>query len=111
MRISMTLWALLGVAALKGETGADAWLRYDTLGARRVTAGIVVTLGDSPILHTARQELIRGVRGMAGRTLRIEASLPAEEAIVLGTLSSLRAVGLALPGELAEDAFWLKTVN
>lgn len=75
-------------AWLCAETGADAWLRYAPLDAAakpmyaRLPAVVVVT-GDSPIMHSASQELVRGVRGMLGRTLRIEARVPDEDAIVL----------------------------
>jgi alpha-glucuronidase len=59
----------------------------------------VVTLGDSPVLLTARDELIRGVRGMTGRTLRIESRITNEPAIVVGT------------GSFAADAFRLETAG
>jgi alpha-glucuronidase len=75
-------------ASLWAETGADAWLRYAPLEpAARVTyAGlpaVVVVTGDSAIMQAAAQELVRGVRGMLGRTLRIEAREPEEDTIVL----------------------------
>jgi alpha-glucuronidase len=109
-RVGVFLIALAAPAAVaapsaSAETGAAAWLRYapvDPAIARRaryaaLPAG-VETLGDSPALQAARAELIRGVRGMLGRTLRIEGAhapgaAPAE-AIVLGTLA---AIGAAAP--------------
>ena len=110
---------LLAVAALHAETGADAWLRYAALDENTARAdranmpAVVTALGAEPQIDAARQELIRGVRGMLGRTLRIEDRVPSEPAIVLGTVSELRrsAPQLALAANLATDGFWLKTVT
>src|SRR3954464_3942951 len=81
----------------RAETGYDAWLRYPPIADGAVRArydalpAVVVVLGDSPVLLAARDELIRGVRGLLGRTLRVEASAPKEPAILLGTARSLAA--------------------
>src|SRR5690348_18384164 len=63
------------------ETGADAWLRYAPIGkqtAQKYSAlpAAVVVIGDSPVLGSAKDELIRGIRGMLGRTLREDKKLP-----------------------------------
>src|SRR5215467_5614630 len=84
---------LLLTALLHAETGRDAWLRYAPLDDavsrqyRGSLPAIVVSLGNSPVLANAQQELTRGIRGMLGRTERIAqpADLPIESAIVLGT--------------------------
>jgi alpha-glucuronidase len=70
-------------------------------------------LSDSAVIQSTRDELIRGVRGMTGRTLRIETGIPAEDAIVLGTLP---AVQHAFPesriaASLGEDGYLLRTVR
>src|SRR5579885_2014548 len=67
------------------------------------------SLWDSPVVISSRNELIRGVRGMLGKTLRIEPQLPGEPAFLLGTLASVRQVvpDLAAPLALREDGFWL----
>lgn len=72
-----------GAALLQGETGYDAWLRYAPLNQPVSLPAVVTTTGDSLLVASARHELIRGVRGMLGRTLRIEAARPREGAIVL----------------------------
>ena len=69
----------------RAETGADAWLRYAPLDARAAQKyadlpASVVTVGDSPVLASAKAELIRGIRGMLGRTLRDDKSLAAGKA-------------------------------
>src|SRR5438309_4438551 len=99
-----------------GESSHDAWLRYASIGemARGKYASLpaaVVVLGDSPALGTAQGELIRGVRGMLGKTLRAEKDLPREKAIVLGTFESLQAVvpSFHLHSPLNEEGFWLTT--
>jgi len=99
---------------LRAETGAQAWLRYarlDEQASRKYDnlPAAVVTLGDSAILGSSRQELIRGVRGMLGRTPRIETDLPQEGAFVLGTLQAVRQAipNLQSPQHLRNDSFWL----
>src|SRR5581483_5212399 len=54
--------------------------------------------GDSAILRTARDEIIRGVRGITGKTLRIETGEPKEPAIILRTAKVQ-----------VDDGYWLRT--
>ena len=114
----IAFWGLLSAGGLLAETGRDAWLRYEALDEaaarpyRESLPAVVAALGDAPTILSARQEILRGVRGMLGRTLRVEAGLPRENAIVIGTLDALRreAPALASGGDLAEDAFRLRRV-
>ncbi|HTS25299.1 MAG TPA: alpha-glucuronidase family glycosyl hydrolase [Bryobacteraceae bacterium] len=104
---------------LCGETGAAAWLRYEPLSdsaVRQYRTSVpaeLVIYGKSPVIESAQSELIRGVRGMLGHTLRIESGLPAESALVLGTLAQLRqeAPQLHLDAALGPNGFWLTTVH
>jgi alpha-glucuronidase len=98
---------------LRAETGHEAWLRYEPLrqAAKAQYSSLpasVVVLGDSVVLASAREEIIRGMRGMLGRTLRSEKAFPRESAIVLGTFAALRqqVPSLAVP-KLPQDGFWL----
>ena len=104
--ISSALW-------LHAETGYDAWLRYATVKTARPLPAAVFVAGESKPLTAARDEVVRGVRGMTARTLRIESSLPKEDAIVLGPIDEMRRVlpqsGWNQP--LDPDAFWLRTVT
>ena len=102
--------------SLYAETGYDAWLRYaplEKLAAQKYQTlpASVVVLGSSPILGAAQEELVRGVKGMLGRTLRASDTQPTENAIVLGTLAGLRAAAVELHAgnDLREDGFWLTT--
>ena len=84
------------LVALHAESGADAWLRHaplDEASARQYATlpAAVVTFTATPPAQSAQRELLRGVRGMLGRTLRVESGLPKEPAILLGTLADLRA--------------------
>jgi alpha-glucuronidase len=121
IHIHMAMLAALTLAGaplnfLHAATGRDAWLRYVPVeGTARekydsLPASVVV-LGDSPILKTAQEEMIRGVRGMLGRTLHAGKGLPQERAIVLATLADLRTASpeLQLQNDLAEDGFLLTT--
>src|SRR5271154_4785029 len=86
---------LLLAWTLQAETGYDAWLRYAPLDAARLrqydatVPAVIVAEGDSKVVASARDELVRGMRGMLGRTLRTESSPPTEAAIVLGTQDEL----------------------
>ena len=70
-------------ALLPAETGRDAWLRYARLDAAPSIPAVVATTDDSILIRSAQQELVRGIRGMLGKTLRMERGQPAESAIVL----------------------------
>ena len=118
----MILAALFITAAnascIRAETGYDAWLRYAPLDRRAASKyeslpASVVTLHNSPVLLAAREELIRGVHGLLGRTLRANASIPNETAIVVGTVDQLRALlpSLQAPKDLREDSYWLTTAE
>jgi alpha-glucuronidase len=69
----------------------------------------VVMLGEGAVTNSARAELIRGVRGMTGKTLRAESSIPEESAFVLATVDRL-PLQWRLNAKLAPDAYLLKTV-
>ncbi len=71
---AIVLSALVAPLCLRAQTGADAWLRYAQLSnvdAQKYASlpDSVTILGSSPLLRTAQQEVLRGVRGMLGRTL------------------------------------------
>ncbi|HYL97322.1 MAG TPA: alpha-glucuronidase family glycosyl hydrolase, partial [Blastocatellia bacterium] len=110
--------AALG-APVFAETGYDAWLRYaaiDDPGVRHSYDDLpaaVVALDDTTIVRSARDELVRGVRGMLGRTLRIEGQVPGEDAIVLGSLSSIRKAvpEFTASNEPNRDGYLLQTVR
>ena len=112
------LSGLLVVGNLHAETGRDAWLRYAPLEAdvsrqyRESLPAVVVSLGDSAVLRNANQELIRGIRGMLGRTLRVESAVPGESAVVMGTLAEIRkaAPHLAPAASLAAEGYCIKVV-
>jgi alpha-glucuronidase len=102
----------------RAETGAEAWLRYaplDKTAAQKYSAlpASVVVLGGSPVLDSAKGELIRGVRGMLARTLREEKSLPPASAILLGTVFALQTAQPALLQNvnLHGDGFLLATAQ
>jgi len=103
---------------LRAETGYEAWLRYAPLSVDESQKydslpATAVLLRDTPVLESAQTELIRGVRGMLGRTLRAEKTLGGEPTIVLGTLDDLHAAfpELRAPAGLAKDGFWLTTAK
>ena len=103
-------------ATAHAETGQDAWLRYARLepaAAERYRAlpATVLSLDHTIVLKSAQAELVRGVKGMLGKTLRIASGAPTESAIVIGTTQQLRSIAPALRiiEGLHGDAFWLTT--
>jgi alpha-glucuronidase len=108
------LFAIVALG-LHGETGYDAWLRYAPVDATRYeksVPAVAVRFGDATLVRNAQQELIQGLRGMLGRTLRLEAGAPRESAIVLGTLAEIRRAmpQWALQAPIPPDGYWLKTI-
>lgn len=96
------------------ETGADAWLRYAPLNPKgmqnaQTLPAVTAVLGNSVVLSTAQQELVRGIKGMTGKTLRIQSGTPTEDAVVLATLTELQKVapGIKPQRQLQQDGFWL----
>lgn len=114
-------WAALPplVHAETGIENADeAWLRYPALEAQTAKTydrlpPQVVLLGDSLVLKSAEQELMRGAARMLGRTMQEEMRPLSANSVVLGTLEKVRALeaGLSPPEELRADAFWLKSAR
>jgi len=121
LRIGVPIWLLLGLfaaAGLHAESGRAAWLRYAALSDpparqyREIVPAVVATLGDAAPLESARRELLLGIRGMLGRTLRVDSRVPAEPAIVLGTLGRVRQAFPQLDAaNLVPDGYWLKTLR
>jgi alpha-glucuronidase len=90
---------LLLALSLRAESGREAWLRYSPQHVEKIPA-VLATLGvDSPRIANARDEILKGIRGMTGKTLRLESGMPHENAIILRTL----------PSDLPPDAYSLKT--
>jgi len=104
---------------LQAETGYDAWLRYAPLDAARLrqydatVPAVIVAEGDSKVVASARDELVRGMRGMLGRTLRTESQVPKEAAIILGTVGELARLGPQFRAsvQLEPDGFYLRSVK
>ena len=113
------LLVLVAAAGLHAETGRAAWLRYAAVGDasarqyRETLPAVVVALGNAAPLESARRELLLGIRGMVGRTLRVESRVPGESAIVLGTLGAIRQAfpQLDAAANLEPDGYWLRTLR
>jgi alpha-glucuronidase len=115
VRLSVLVLSFLCTSA-RAETGYEAWLRYAPLEKSAaedyssLPASVIVPK-NSDILTSAQQELIRGVRGMLGKTLRASGAQIEEPAIVLGTITELHHIAPELPfsPSLGDDGFQLLT--
>ena len=114
----LLLCSCFAVPGITAETGVDAWLRYARLDAGSAAQYnslpmATLLLGDSPVLTTAQAELLRGMKGMLGRTLRVASGAPDENAILIGTLEQLQnfapdfSPNFSNNHKLRPDGFWL----
>lgn len=88
VRSIVVLAVFAGIA--RAETGYDAWLRYAPIDqvARKTYAHLpaaIFVAGASPLLETAKNELIRGVGGMLGKAMQVESHIATGGAIMLAT--------------------------
>ena len=85
--------AALGARADNGET---AWLRYARLqpsiaAQYKTLPSTLVVGGESPLLNSARTEMLRGFQGMLGEKLNIAPRLPAHHGFIfIGTNAQLQ---------------------
>jgi alpha-glucuronidase len=99
------------------ETRQHAWLRYAPLEkAERSNyeslPATVVTLGDSVVVMTAQDEMVRGFIGMLGRPLRKKKSIR-ERAIILGTVAEIHKLAPKFrpSSPVVDDGFLLSRVE
>jgi alpha-glucuronidase len=112
----LLLFSGFGSQSVRGETGYQGWLRYAALPKAYAQnySGLpnsVAVVGDSPVLTSAREELLRGLKGMLGVTPSVRHGEPTEAAIVLTTIGS-EGLNSARRGShqkdaVSEDAFWI----
>lgn len=96
------------------ENGQDAWLRYarlDPASAAQYSTipRVVIRAGDSPLLTSAEQELIRGLSSMLGGEIHT-ATVPGQAPfIMIGTLQSLPSTfaDMISPTDLSDDGYWI----
>src|SRR5262245_45500930 len=106
-----TIVLVVAPASAGAETGQAAWLRYARLDATtadrnaRVVPSVILTVGPSAPVQKAGEELLAGIRGMLGVEPKRVTQLPADGAIVAGTLTDLRQAfpGLLPDGVLSTD--------
>ena len=103
--------ALLSVPcgqSLAAETGREGWLRYAPVGQSGVAEprdrrATILATGDSALLRSAHEELVRGLEHLLGPGWPGSHQLPAM--ILLGTTARLAAYHP--PSGITEDGFWL----
>ncbi len=110
------IWAAPALAF--GEDGSAAWLRYAPLGddavkAYRSLPAATTVLGGTLVSASAQDELIRGVQGMLGKTLRTVSGGPTEDSILIGTAGQFQNLisGIYAKEGLRGDGFWLTSAK
>jgi alpha-glucuronidase len=92
------------------------WLRYAPLEPaaaqqyRPLVPSCIVRLSDGLPEQSASQELIRGIHGMLGRTLRVETVLRNQSCVVLGRLADIQRQ-FGVTSALRPDGYWLKSAT
>jgi alpha-glucuronidase len=99
---------IFAALSARAESGYDAWLRYAPVEGVS-TPAVVTALNSSPVVLSARQELIRGLRGMTGKIPRAASGMQTENAIVLGMVSDLPAP--LRVATLKPDGYLLRSVS
>jgi alpha-glucuronidase len=109
---------LLLPGVLRAESGAEAWLRYAPPSEpERVKYGSlpasVALVGESTVLQSAQQELIRGIQAMLGTTLRKAEGQVGERSFLLGLTADIQRIEpeFSTSHELRTDGFWLTTAR
>src|SRR4051812_22286994 len=113
MKLRIAIFGILTCCALRAETGRDAWLRYAKLDRPITVPDTITVLGTNALEQSARDEVIRGVKGLLGKDLKSETTVPKAGTILLGTLAEIRAgvPRLTVPAALEPDGFWLKNAT
>jgi len=105
------LCAIVGGPFARADTGREAWLRYAPREQRRARGKYkhqttkIIRAGDSLVIKTAEDELIRGLRGMLGPDWLASRGLP--ERILLSGSGQSKTFHPGSPVE--EDGFSIST--
>jgi alpha-glucuronidase len=116
-RVALIFAAIIGATLsprhVNAETSADAWLRYSRLDPKTIKTSSdlpssIVVLGESPLLETARQELVRGFDQILGQKLSGKGEF-SSNTLVLGTIDNLgnQVTGVRYPRYLQNDGYVL----
>src|SRR5215469_9133919 len=95
------------------ESGADAWLRYDSLRtAAPALPNLIAIVGNGVVLRSAAAELSRALGGGSSKA-GLAAGIPSKDAFVLGRWKDVHALFPELRPSRAPigDGFWLKTIT
>src|SRR6185369_8023302 len=113
MKLQIAILGILTCCTAHAETGRSAWLRYAKLDRPIAIPDTVTALSTNALEQSARDEIIKGAKGLLGKDLKIESTAPKDGAILLGTLAQIHTAlpQLTLPPALDPDAFWLKNAT
>jgi len=104
---------LLASARLHGESGADAWLRYESLRTSApALPKLIAIVGKSELVGAAANELSHAL-GQGNKNAGAGSAIPSKDAFVLGRWRDVHTLFPELQPSRAPtgDGFWLKTVS
>jgi alpha-glucuronidase len=109
------LFLLASSSAARAQNEEAAWMRYARLQPSiadryKSLPKDLIVLGNSPVLVSAQNELLRGVDGMLREKLRVVHRRDIHRsAIVLGTIAQMSALfpDFISPSDLGDGGFWI----
>ncbi len=99
------------------EDGYELWLRYRPvddaarLSSYRSAVGSATVLGTDASAQIIQAELARALPALLDRPIAVSQEMPSGNALVTGTLESLRAIGVSVPRcpELGPEGFLIRS--
>ncbi|MDY7221594.1 alpha-glucuronidase family glycosyl hydrolase [Halalkalibacterium halodurans] len=95
----------------RGETGYETWLRYEEitdsalLTQYRAYFQTIEIKGDSPIIESAKEELMQGLRSLLGVTPKCLSATGEQASCLIGTIADVAEVSQAIKERLREEGY------
>jgi alpha-glucuronidase len=118
-RLALLLLCVVPFGAARAESGQAAWLRYARLqpsaaAQYKSLPREVVVVGDSPVLMSAQNELLRGLQAMLGDKPRLVHRPEFHRGyIFVGTIAQMGSfcTDCMSPANLGESGYWLSSTK
>ncbi|BAB04780.1 alpha-glucuronidase family glycosyl hydrolase [Halalkalibacterium halodurans] len=95
----------------RGETGYETWLRYEEITDSalhtqyRAYFQTIEIKGNSPIIESAKEELMQGLRSLLGVTPKCLSATGEQASCLIGTIADVAEVSQAIKERLREEGY------
>ncbi|MEO0292859.1 MAG: alpha-glucuronidase family glycosyl hydrolase [candidate division WOR-3 bacterium] len=120
LRLSLLLLTISAPFKIFSEDGYRLWLRYDKIDNEerlkeyKENLKVVYFPGNTPTLKAAREELMLGLRGLLGKSIRITDKVNKDGVLIVGSLKSSNLVselGIEeILNKVNEEGFIIKSI-